>query len=205
VVLKLNPSGSAVVYATYLSGPTGNANTDYLSGIAVDAAGDAFITGSTSSAGFPVTAGAFQPQYPGGTTSAFVTELNPQGTALIYSTFLGGGNLNGGGASIKVDRQGGAYVLGGNFLAHLSPDGSTLVYSSYLMSARSMDVDSAGNAYVAGNTGAGFPVTPFAYQADFSGGALSRTSLRRAVSLWEPLIWGTRTQRSSRRLPTAQL
>ena len=62
-------------------------------GIAVDAAGNAYVTGYTDSTDFPTTAGAFQTTYGGGDYDAFVTKLNPTGTALVYSTYLGGTRL----------------------------------------------------------------------------------------------------------------
>ena len=86
MVAKLNASGSALLYATYLSG---NGLT-IPQGIAIDAAGDAFVAGFTQAADFPVTPGAFQTAYfPSAEYMEFVTKLNPQGTGLVYSTFLG--------------------------------------------------------------------------------------------------------------------
>lgn len=122
-VAKLNPSGSALVYSTYLGG----SGSDAGSGIAVDAAGDAYVTGPTSSADFPVTAGAFQTTRPGPScessvpsytcTHAFVTKLNTTGSALDYSTYLGG-SVSDFAAGIAVDSYGSAYISGGT----TSPD-----------------------------------------------------------------------------------
>ena len=85
-VTKLNATGSALVYSTYLGGTCTN---DHGNAIAVDASGDAYVTGSTSSNNFPTTANAFQTS--GRRLSdAFVTKLNAAGSALIYSTYLGG-------------------------------------------------------------------------------------------------------------------
>lgn len=120
VVAKLNASGSALVYATYLSGSGGENGGDYLSSIAVDAAGDAFIAGAAHSPDFPVTPGAFLTTNPGvqvafitGGLGVFLTKLNPQGSGLVYSTFLcasvGGNGL---GVTVKLDAQGTAYVGG---------------------------------------------------------------------------------------------
>jgi uncharacterized protein (TIGR03437 family) len=88
----------------------------------------------------------------------FVTKLNPQGTGLVYSTFLGA-TLNYP-SGIKVDAQGGAYVSAqggaelssGGYVSHLSADGSALVYSTYIPTATALyfDLDSAGSAFVAG-------------------------------------------------------
>ncbi|WP_052807314.1 DUF7948 domain-containing protein [Risungbinella massiliensis] len=105
-VSKLNPSGSALVYSTYLGG---NAN-DSIDGIAVDQAGNAYVTGGTNSNDFPVTEFAYDVVF-NGFSDAFVTKLNPQGTALLYSTYLGGGGTDFG-ISIAVDAFGHAYVTG---------------------------------------------------------------------------------------------
>jgi hypothetical protein len=165
VIAKLNASGSALVYATYLDG------ADPLA-IAVDSAGNAIVTGCACASGFPVTPGAFQTQTSGlGTQSPFVTKLNASGSGLIYSTYLGG-NSSSGGFVVKVDSQGRAYILGasgdfpttpgafspaglqapwgsgGQFLAGLSADGSSLVYGTYVGDAAALDVDASGNAYV---------------------------------------------------------
>ena len=105
-VAKLNPSGSAFAYATYLGG----GGNDFGNGIAVDGAGAAYVTGETGSANFPVTAGAAQTTY-GGSDDAFVAKLNATGTARVYATYLGG---SGGdrGNGIAVDGAGAAYVTG---------------------------------------------------------------------------------------------
>jgi hypothetical protein len=120
-VTKLNPSGTALLYSTYLGG----SGPDYATGIAVDAFGHAYVTGNTISNNFPVTKGAFQTVENGvanGVSNAFVTKLNPAGTALVYSTFLGGHgvtNANGNtypagdqGNGISVDPSGEVYVTG---------------------------------------------------------------------------------------------
>ena len=123
-VSKFSPDGSSLVYSTYLGG-TG---WDYAYAIAVDSGGSAYVTGYTSSNDFPITTGAYQtacspqpnnksssangaPSTCGTNSSAFVTKLNANGTALVYSTFLGGyGGANG--VAIAVDSAGRAYVAG---------------------------------------------------------------------------------------------
>ena len=112
-VTKLNPTGTALVYSTYLGG----ASLDSAgAGIAVDSSGNAYVTGGTNR-NFPTTPGAFQITFGGGNSDAFVTKLNPAGTALVYSTYLGG--AGGDAASrIAVDGSGNAYVTvgtSGNF------------------------------------------------------------------------------------------
>ncbi len=118
-VTKLNSNGSALVYSTYLGGNTVIGSGDGASGLAVDSSGNAYITGSASSADFPVTSGAFQTtnHAQAGYADAFVTKLNPAGTALVYSTYLGGSgrpHYEGGdaGRAIAVDAAGNAYVTG---------------------------------------------------------------------------------------------
>ena len=139
-VTKLNPTGTALVYSTYLGGSGLAAETPYGgdkgSAIAVDAASDAFVTGSTYSADFPVTQGAFQTVNNGAANTdanAFITKLNPAGTALLYSTYLGGSGAHG-------------LVVSGD-------------------TGNAIALDSAGEAYVAGQTfSSNFPVTPGAFQ-----------------------------------------
>jgi hypothetical protein len=158
-VTKLNATGSVLVYSTYLGGSF----TDYGYGIAVDSSGNAYITGETNSANFPI-AHAFQGTLgggvPGSHTDAFVTKLNPAGSALVYSTYLGGSgnNFYSGddvGVGIAVDSAGNAYVTGWTqsqnfptanafqgtiggpgyddaFVTKFNAAGSALVYSTYL-------------------------------------------------------------------------
>jgi hypothetical protein len=187
-VTKLNGAGNELVYSTYLGGNGYDAGY----GIAVDAAGNAYVTGSTTSTNFP-TANPFQSTF-GGDNDAFVTKLNAAGNALTYSTYLGGSNADAG-SGIAVDTGGDAYVtgytystnfptanpyqatLGGvenAFVTKLNTEGSGLVYSTYL-GGSSYDVgngiaaDANGNAYVTGYTySTDFPtVNP--YQAALAG------------------------------------
>jgi hypothetical protein len=105
-VSKLNPTGSALVYSTYLGG----SNSDFGSTIAVDSAGSAYVTGYTGSTNFP-TANPLQPTYGGGSSDAFVAKLSPSGSSMVYSTYLGGSELDGGNG-IAVDGSGNAYLAG---------------------------------------------------------------------------------------------
>lgn len=126
-VTKLNPAGAALIYSTYLGGSdsSGGPLGDQANAIAVDAPGDAYLTGFTSSADFPVTPGAFQTSIGRQSQAAFVTELNPLGTAPVYSTYLGGSTfppnwINLGlrpdaGVGIALDSSGDAYVAGPTF------------------------------------------------------------------------------------------
>ena len=115
-VTKLNPTGSALVYSTFLGGHLSPGASDIGVGIAVDSQGSAYVTGGAGSADFPTTLGAYQPKSTSaGTTgrsgSSFVTKLNPAGTALVYSTYLGG-SAGAGSHAIALDSQGDAYVTG---------------------------------------------------------------------------------------------
>jgi uncharacterized protein (TIGR03437 family) len=201
-VVKLNADGSALIYGTYLGGASSARSDNAANGIDVDAVGNAYITGTTTSGQFPVTAGTFQTQLPS-PQSGFVAELNSVGSSLVYSTYLGGTDgTQSAGSVIHVDTQGNAYVLGstssanfpvvkgafqstgpnapwaaegtlpllsGGFLTKVNPQGSTLLYSTYLSGARSFALDGAGNAYVEGAAYDGFPVTRGASQPCTSG------------------------------------
>jgi hypothetical protein len=168
---KLNSTGSALLYATFLGG----SNLEEVFGIVLDASGHTYLMGTTSSTNFP-TAAAFQ-QNLRGTQDAFVVKFNTTGSALLYSTYLGGTSLDGGG-QIAVDSSGNAYVSGYTesanfpvvnatqqtyggardaFLARFNAAGSALLYSTYFggSSGESGDgiaLDTSGNAYLTGYT-----------------------------------------------------
>ena len=193
-VAKLNPAGSALDYATYLGGT----NADDGLAVAVDSSGSAYVTGRSSSTDFPTTAGAYDQSY-NAYDDAFVTKLTPAGDALDYSTYLGGGEVNGhdGGYGIAVDTAGSAYVTGVTersgfpttpgaydtsynggwdaFVTKLAPSGGALDYSTYLGGsdldrAWAVAVDSAGSAYVTGETpSTDFPTTPGAWDRTYGG------------------------------------
>jgi hypothetical protein len=187
-VLKLDPNGS-LLYATYLGG----SGTDRGFGIAIDSAGNAYVTGRTQSPNFP-TVNPLQCSL-GGIEDAFVVKLNASGSALLYATYLGGSGQDDG-LSIAVDSAGNAYVAGetesrdrpvvnafqrtfgggafDTYLAMLNPQGSALVYSTYLGgtgndSLGRVTVDPSGNADVVGYTDStNFP-TVKPYQASLRG------------------------------------
>lgn len=105
--MKLHPDGSAVDYATYIGGSTG----EQFGGLAIDSTGAAYITGGTTSTDFPTTPGAFQTQNPA-TASAFFLKLQNNGTGLLYSTYLGAAGTKSRGFSIAVDGNNAAYLTG---------------------------------------------------------------------------------------------
>lgn len=190
-VTKLNATGTALVYSTFLGGGF----QDWGQGIAVDSSGNAYVTGFTEARNFPVTSGAFQSAKAGKSyTDAFITKLNDKGSALLYSSYLGGTNFEYG-FGIALDSGGNAYVTGQTrstnfpttsafqtalkgsadaFVAKINPSqagSASLVYSTYLGGSssdgggRGIAVDSLGNAYVTGNTlSSDFPTTPGAFQ-----------------------------------------
>jgi Calx-beta domain/Beta-propeller repeat len=106
IVFKLNPQGNGLVYSTYLGGE----DNDSTEGVAVDSAGNAYLTGGTRSSGFPVTSSAFQ-SFRAGDTDAYMTKLNPAGSAVLYSTLLGGGSTDRG-SHVVVDAAGNVYLAG---------------------------------------------------------------------------------------------
>ncbi len=203
-VTKLNPTGTGLVYSTYLGGSASESSCNGIGdqgyGIAVDGSGNAYVTGTTCSANFPVSQSAFQTAYNSKKKfgeSAFVTKLNATGTGLVYSTYLGG-SADDGASGIAVDGFDNAYVTGSAtstnfpvtsptfqstnnadttdgwgsaFVTKLNATGTALVYSTYLggtlygADGNAIAVDSSGDAYVSGNAkSADFPVTEAAFQ-----------------------------------------
>jgi hypothetical protein len=177
-VAKLNPSGSALLYSTYLGGSGDSSGGS----IAVDEEGNAYIGGDTGSRDFP-TANAFQGTNRG-VYNLFVTKLNPSGTGLVFSTYLGGAYDVGG--SIAVDAQHNVYIAGETAsdgfptvhsvqahrtgqndatFAKLDAQGNAIYYSTYLGGSdndtgTALAVDKGGNAYLAGITfSKDFPVS----------------------------------------------
>jgi len=191
-VTKLNATGTALVYSTYIGGSAFERGH----GIAVDGSGNAYVTGSTWSTNYPVTPGAFQTTNGGGLGDVFVTKLNATGTALVYSTYIGGSYWDEGYA-IAVDGGGNAYVTGYTkstdydvtpgafqttkggrqdvFVTKLNETGTALVYSTYIGGSGyevgyGIAVDGSGNAYVTGYTDSpDYDVTPGAFQTTKGG------------------------------------
>jgi hypothetical protein len=192
-VAKLDRSGSALQYSTYLGG----SGDDMGQNIAVDDDGRAYVTGDAGADDFPTTPGAFDTTFNGGPFDAFVTKLNRTGTALVYSTFVGGSATDRA-RDITLDGAGRAHITGFTssldfpttsqafdttynggafdaFVTKLNPSGSSLAYSSYIGGAGTdqaigIDIDRDGGAHAIGQTdSADFPVTPDGLDTTFNG------------------------------------
>jgi hypothetical protein len=179
-VLKLNPTASGLDYGTYVDG-VGQRGFLGAAGIAVDSAGNAFVAGSTINSTFVTTPGAYETVPPASNISGFVMELNPNGTAPVYSTVFGAPSSSTHVFGLALDSHGQAIITGwssglipvtsnafcGNypgfadtisgFVAKLKADGSGLVFATTLCgpvaSGNSVALDSSDAAYVVGNTG----------------------------------------------------
>jgi hypothetical protein len=215
-VTELNAAGTGLVYSTYLGGN----GMDWGASIAVDSAGNAYVTGSTRSTSFP-TQSALQAAFGGGTSDAFVTKVNAGGTALGYSTYLGGSGADWG-AGIAVDSAGNAYITGGvsspnfplqnalqttlrgtanAFVSKLNAAGTALVYSTYLGgstydAASAIALDSAGDAYLTGVThSSNFP-TQGALYATYGGGGdafVTKVSAAGTALVYSTYLGGSRS------------
>ena len=191
-LVKLSSSGNTLLYSTYLGGSA----EDYSSDLAIDDSGNAYISGSTSSANFPIN-NAYQSAYGGGSFDAFAAKFNSLGNAILFSTYLGGSGLEWG-RGIAIDSDGNSYIggytssvnfptqnacqaaYGGGandvFVSKFNNSGTALLYSTYL--GGSLDdsgwriaVDAFGNAYICGKTNSSdFPIE-HACQAAYGGGA----------------------------------
>jgi uncharacterized repeat protein (TIGR01451 family) len=193
-VTKIAADGSAIIYSTYIGG----AGQDRADGIALDSSGSAYVVGrvDSSSTDFPTTPGVIGSSYRGGDFDGVAFKLNPQGSGLTYSTFIGGED-NDSTEGVAVDANGNAYLTGGSrsqafpvtvtafqssrsgdtdgYLMKLNSTATALMYSSYLGGAGTdrgsgVAIDANGNAYVAGYTGSPDFPTQDAFQ-NSSGGS----------------------------------
>lgn len=192
---KLSPDGTSMVYSTFLGG----SDDDMAFALAVDVTGNAYITGQTHSTNFP-TLNAVQPALSAG-FETFVAKLNPSGSALVYSTYLGGTSQNTGqGNSIAADAAGNAYVFGSTdssdfptvnpiqagfgggqgdgFISKIGPAGGSLKFSTYLGGngkeiAYRLAVDECGDIYSATDTQSANLPTVAALDSSFNGGSSS--------------------------------
>ncbi len=189
-VLKLSPNGSDLIYSTFIGGN----RSEYSQGITIDYLGNAYITGDTFSANFPVTFGAFMTNYI--QNDAFILKLNETGAMLVYSTFICGiGEEHS--EAIVVDSLGNAYITGKTnstdfprtsgafqrnlskgfdaFVLKLNPVGKSLNFSTYIGGSgidvsQDLTLDSAGNIFITGSSGSkDFPNTTGAYDIVLNG------------------------------------
>ncbi|MGD1095325.1 MAG: SBBP repeat-containing protein [Bryobacteraceae bacterium] len=194
-VTKVNPAGTSLVYLTLLGaanyipgGAFSNSNPGNLVySIAADAAGNAYISGSTSDPAFPATSSAYQkmlsltsslPTGQAPPSDAFIAKLNPSGTAMVWATFLGGtgndqaktiavdlaGNVWASGTTASADFPSSSGFPGGSeFLAELNPSGSALTFAARFPSdtvGTGLGIDSSGVVHAAGDTGIVSTITP---------------------------------------------
>jgi hypothetical protein len=195
-IARYDPSKPLVIdpvlaYSSFLGG----GEDDFAHGIAVDNFGNVYVGGETASNDFP-TKNSLQPKR-GSNANAFITKINPAGSAIIYSTFLGGSGADRA-YGIAVDQVGSVHLTGStsspdfptrnpiqptltpsfnggldSFVAKLNPEGSDLVFSTYMGGSGfdtgyGISVDTSGNVYFTGSTGGGWPTTIQAFQANFS-------------------------------------
>ncbi len=180
-----------VAFSTYLGGQA----DDSANAVALDAAGNIYVAGYTTSTDFPTSVGSYRVALKG-TSDAFVTKLNRTGTAILYSTLIGGSSGDGA-QGIGVDSSGNAYIFGNTsssdfpttagslapsqvsakmFVTKLNGSGTGLIYSTYLGGsaggfnadfAVAIAVDTSGAAYLTGYSYGGFPVTPGAFESQY--------------------------------------
>jgi hypothetical protein len=195
-VSKLNPSGTALVYSTYLGG----SGVDSASAITLDSANNAIIAGDTTSSDLPVSSTAFQ-KHLAGITNAFVARVNAGGNAILSCSYLGGSAAEHA-AAVAVDSAGHIYIGGATtstnlpvasayqaqsgggqdgFIVAFASDASSLLFSTYLGGSagdtagspeevNGLAIDPTGNVIVAGTTpSSDFPITAGAYQTIFGG------------------------------------
>lgn len=188
-VAKLNPAGSSLVFGTYLGG---GFQSDRVNGITIDSSGNMYVTGQTQNTAFPVTPGAFDGTFNGG-EDGFVTKFNPAGSALVYSTFIGGQGKDQPFA-IRLASDNSAIIAGETlsaasfplrnslvgtigqiFVTRFNTDATSLIYSTILGQggAYGLAVDSSNSAYITGHT-TNVVVTPDSFQPGH--GAIGSTS-----------------------------
>jgi hypothetical protein len=197
-VSKFNPSLSTLLYSTYLGGSGNETGGGLTLDLAVDDSGNAYLTGYTDSTDFPTSPGAYDTTHNGGTYDAFVTKINPAGSALVFSTYLGGNaadygyiiatdetgsivGVAGSTFSANFPTTGGAYDTSHNggsdgFLVVMNSSGTGLIYSTFFGGTGTdiitdLGADNSGNVYLTGYTDStDFPTSPGAYDTTYSGG-----------------------------------
>ena len=210
-VAKLDPTGTKLIYCTYLGG----SKTAVGHNLKIDAAGNAYVGGRTEASDFPLMK-PIQARFGGGSEDGFITKLNAAGNALVYSTYLGGSEYDQGRA-LAVDAAGNAYMTGitesanfplknpiqakyagkqDSFALKLNAAGDALVYSTYLGGAsddvgHAITVDAAGGAYITGlSNSPDFP-TANPLQRTFKGGEGDDTVVVKINAAGTALVYAT--------------
>ena len=203
---KLNPAGTALVYSTYIGGSASQG----VSQVLVDASGNAYLRGQTSSSDFPITAGAYDSTHPASSNLNFLLKVGATGSQLLYSTYLPfyvNAAALGPGESVYVGASGaplqaatpGAFQTAYHqiFIASLNAAGTALNFGTFLGGSNydqltSITVDAIGNAVVAGTTTSlDFPVTLASYQPAFPTGASSAGFVAKLNASGTALVFGT--------------
>jgi RHS repeat-associated protein len=215
-LVKLNPTGTALVYGTLLGG---RIDEEKANAVAIDSLGNAYIGGTARARDFPVV-NAFQAIKPNSDsfTAGFVAKFDPSGSSLLFSTFLGGNRNDDRVNALAVDAAGAVYATGSTratnfpvlkpfqakllgsqnaFVTKFNPEGNTLAFSTYLASSggSAIAVDSAGAVYVTGTAGStDFPVTPGALKSTptgFSDATVTKFSADGSTLLYSTFVGGS--------------
>jgi len=192
-ISKINSTGTSLVYSTFIGGTGSDSALDFK----IDDNGNAYLTGYVASSDFPVTSGAYDETFNEGGQDSYLLKLNSLGNGIIYSTYIGGTGSDTG-YGVDLDPSGNVYVTGETnstdfpttsgaynessngdtdcYVLKINTDGTTLLYATLIgggswEGSPSIDVDSSGNAYIAGTTNStNFPVTTGAYDETNNGG-----------------------------------
>lgn len=193
-IAKLNPTGSSLLYSTFF----GTSSIDYVEDLAIDALGNVYVAGRTSDTilDLPTTVGAFDETH-NGIDDGFVAKFNDTGSSLVYSTFLGGSEIDTA-LNIEVNTSGEAFVAGVTtdsatdfpavvgsydtthngvtdfFVSKVNAAGSALIYSTFIGgpgidNVTAMNIDAVGSVYVAGTVAPGYPTTPGVFDTTVAG------------------------------------
>jgi len=215
-VSKLSNDGSSLIWSTFIGGE----ETEFGTGLTIDNLGNVIITGMTGSVEYPTTPGTFNETYNGGIFDIFVSKLSNDGSSLLWSSFLGGSNvdesafgngltlddsgniiLTGKTGSVNFPVSNGAYnenYDGDNvvFVCKLSNDGSSLLWSTFIGNGGSpsdVAIDNKGNVIITGGTGFNFPTTKGAYDEKHNNNwdvYVSKLSSNGSSLIWSTFIGG---------------
>jgi|GEM_PF-1728939 len=217
-ITKLNSTGSALLWSTFLGGIY---NNEFCNAVALGASDSVVVAGSTTSSDFPTTAGAYDETYNGGSYDIFLSKLDPTGSVLAWSTFIGGSDTDGV-RDLKLDGSGNAIVVGytkssdgpttagafdetfngfeDGYLAKLSASGDALLWGTFLGGTELDGVaqvmeDANGDLFITGHAySPEFPVTPGAYDDTHNGqsdGYVARIDASGSTLLWGTFLGGS--------------